>query len=70
MALGADRDFAVVADAEMGLLAPNVGPPRACGGRADDGAFFGQGLLLGGVGALAEFAVDFVLIGVGEELFE
>ena len=70
MALGADGDFAVVADADAGLLAPDVGPPRAVGGGAEDGAFFGEGLLVGGVGCLAEFAVDFVLVGVGHELVE
>jgi len=32
--------------------------------------FFGEGLLEGGVGCLAEFAVDFVLVGVGDELVE
>ena len=70
MALGADGDFAVVADADAGLLAPDVGPPRAVGGGTEDGAFFGEGLLVGGVGCLAEFAVDFVLVGVGHELVE
>jgi len=29
LALGTNRDFAVVADADAGLLAPDVGPPRA-----------------------------------------
>ena len=68
--LRADGDFAVVADADAGLLAPDVGPPRAVGGGADDGAFFGEGLLVGGVGSLAEFAMDFVLVGVGQERVE
>ena len=67
---GADGDFAVVADADAGLLAPDVRPPRAVGGGADDGAFFGEGLLLGLVRGLAEFAVDFVLVAVGDELVE
>ena len=63
-------DFAVVADADAGLLAPDVGPPRTVGIGAEDGSFFGEGLLLGGVGCLAKFAVDFVLVGVGDELVE
>ena len=70
LALGTNRDFAVVADADAGLLAPDVGPPRALGSGTDDRAVFGEGLLVGGVGCLAEFAVDFVLVGVGDELVE
>jgi hypothetical protein len=70
MALGADGDFAVVADADAGLLAPDVGPPRAMGDWAEDGTFFGEGLLLSGLGCLAEFAVDFMLVGVGHELVD
>ena len=68
--MGADGDFAVVADADAGLLAPDVGPPRALGSGTDDRAVFGEGLLVGGVGCLAESAVDFVLVGVGDELVE
>ena len=68
--LGSGGDFAVVADADTGLLAPDIGPPGALGGGADDGALFGEGLLLRGVRGLAEFAVDFVLVGVGDELVE
>ena len=70
LALCADGDGAVVADADTGLLAPDVAPPRAGGSGTDDGSFFGEGLLLGGVGSLAEFAVDFVLVGVGQEWVE
>jgi hypothetical protein len=70
LALRADGDFAVVTDADAGLLAPDVGPPRAVGIGLEDGTFFGEGLLVGGVGCLAEFAVDFVLVGVGDELVE
>jgi hypothetical protein len=43
LALGADGDLAVVADADAGLLAPDVGPPRAMGGWPDDGTIFGEG---------------------------
>jgi len=35
MALVAGRDFAVVTDADAGLLAPDIGPPRAVGRWAD-----------------------------------
>jgi hypothetical protein len=68
--LVADGDFAVVADADAGLLAPDVRPPRTVGGGTKDGALLGQGLLVGGVGCLAEFAMDFVLVGVRDELVE
>ena len=70
MALIAHGDFAVVADADTGLLAPDVGPPRALRRRTDHGALFREGLLLGRVGRLAEFAVRFVAIGVRDELVE
>ena len=70
LALEADGDFAVVADAHGGALAPDVGPPRAGRSGAQDGALFAQGLLACGVRGGAQFTVDFVLIGVGEELVE
>ena len=70
VALGAGGHFAVVADPDAGLLAPDEGPPGALGSGANDGAFFGDGLLLGGLRCLAQFTVDFVLIGMGEELLE
>jgi len=70
VALGPDGDFAVVADAHAGLVAPDVGPPRAVGRGANDGAFFGEGLLVRLTWGLAEFAVDFMLVGVGDELVE
>jgi hypothetical protein len=62
MALGTDGDFAVVADADAGLLAPDVGPPRAVWRGADDGTFFCAGLLVGGLGCDAEFAMDLCLV--------
>jgi hypothetical protein len=68
--LVAAGDFAVVADADAGLLAPDVGPPRTFRGGTDDRAFVGEGLLVGGVGCLAEFAMKLVLVGVGDELVE
>jgi hypothetical protein len=64
MALRADGDFAVVADPDLGLLAPDERPPRAGRNRTQDGTSFGEGLLFGGVRGGAEFAVDFVLVGV------
>jgi hypothetical protein len=70
LALGACGDFAVVPDAERGLLAPDVRPPGTGGGRTDDGALLGQGLLLGSVGCVTQFAVDLVVVGVREELIE
>ena len=66
----ADGDFTVVPDADASWLAPDVGPPRTVGGGADHGALFGAGLVVGGVGCLAEFAMAFVLVGVGCELVE
>jgi len=68
--LGTDRDFTVVPDADTGLPAPNVGPPRTLGSGSEDGTFFRESLLVGGVGCLAEFAMDFVLVGVEHELVE
>ena len=50
VALGAGGHFAVVAaDPDAGLLAPDIGPPGALGNGANDGAFFGDGLLMGGL---------------------
>ena len=68
LALGADGDFAVVADA--GLLAPDERPPRARRDGTQDGAFFGESLGAGGVRGGAEFAMDFMLVDVGQELIE
>jgi hypothetical protein len=70
LSLGTDRHLAVVADAHGGALAPDKGPPRAGGLGAQDGAFFIQGLLPCGVGRHPQFAVDFMLVGVGQELVE
>ena len=70
MALGADRDFAVVANPQAGLLTPDVGPPGTRGRGADGGAIFGEGVLVGLERGLAEFAVDFMLIGMRDELVQ
>ena len=39
-ALGADRDALVGTDFGLGALAPDVGPPGALRGGAQDGTFF------------------------------
>lgn len=65
-----DGDLAIVADADAGLLAPDVGPPRTFGDGAEDGALLGEGFGMGGLRGPAEFAVDFMLVGVGDELVE
>ena len=70
MALGAGGDFAVVADADAGFLAPDVGPPGTSGGGTDGGAIFSESLLVGLERGLAEFAMDFMLIGMRDELVE
>jgi hypothetical protein len=70
VALVADRDFAVVPDADAGLLAPDVGPPRTRRDGTDQGALLGEGLLVGGMGCLVEFTVGLVLVGVRDELVE
>ena len=70
MALRAGGDFAVVADTNAGLLAPDKRPPRTKRNRTQDGAFFCEGLCSGSVRGGAEFAVDFMLVGVEQELVE
>jgi len=70
LAQGADRDHAVIADADAGLLAPDIGPPRTGWGGTQDGTVLSQGLGAGGLWSGTQFAMDFVLIGVEEELVE
>ena len=70
LALEGNGDFAVVAHAHRSALAPDMGPPRAGRDGPQDRALFGQGLLASGVGSGTQFAVDFVLIGVRQELVE
>ena len=64
----ADGGLAVVADADGGAEAPDEAPPGAGRSRAEFGALFCEGLRAGGVGSGAEFAVDFVGIGVPKAL--
>ena len=68
--MSADRDFAVVADTQAGLLTSDVGPPGTSGGGTDGGAIFSDSLLVGLERCLAEFAMDFMLIGMRDELVE
>ena len=70
MTLVVNGDFAIIADADMGALAPNIGPPGTGGGGAQNRAFFRQGQVASRVRGGAEFAVDFVLVGVGKQLVE
>ena len=70
VALGADGDFAVIADADAGVLAPDKGPPRAGGHWAQHRAFFGEGLVAGGLGRGPNFAVDFMGVGMREQLLQ
>ena len=63
-ALGSDRHATVGADFECGADTPNIRPPRAARGGAQDGPF----LLLGEFPSLlwghAQFAMDFVGVAV------
>ena len=70
LALGAGGDFAVVADADAGLLAPGKRPPWTSRDGTQNGAFFGKGLGSGGVRGGAEFTMDFALVDVRQELVE
>ena len=69
-ALGVDRHFAVIADADAEALPPDKGPPGAVGDGPQDRAVFGAGLVTGGGRSGADFAVDFMLVDVGQELVE
>ena len=70
VALGTDGNFAVVADADAGALAPDKGPPRAGGDGSQHRAFFGQGLVAGGLGRGPDFAVDFMGVGMRHQLIQ
>jgi hypothetical protein len=50
LALGFGGDFAVVADTDTGLLAPDKWPPWTSRDGTQPGVFFGAGLCSGGVG--------------------
>jgi len=68
--LGADGDFAIVADADFGLLAPDERPPRAGRNRAQDGMFLLERLFFGGERGGTQLPVDFVLVDVWQQLVQ
>jgi hypothetical protein len=68
LALGADGHLPVVADPDAGLLAPDKRPPGTRREGTQNGAFLGEGLGAGSVWGGAQFAMDFVLVGVAQEL--
>ena len=70
LAQGTDRDHAVIAYTDAGLLAPDIGPPGTGRGGTEDGMVLSQGLIEGGLWGGAQFAMDFVLIGMEPELVE
>jgi hypothetical protein len=70
MTQGGDRDFAIIADADASLLTPDIGPPGTGGGLAQNGTVFGQSSGASGVRGSAQFAMDFVLVGMEQELIE
>ena len=65
VALDADGNCAIVADADAGALAPDKGPPRAGGHRSQHRGFFGQGL-----GRGPDFAVNFMGVGMRHQLVQ
>ena len=69
-ALSTHRDFAIVADPDGVLLAPDKGPPGAGWDWSQGGALVGKGLLPGGLWGGAQFTVDFVVIDMWQELIE
>lgn len=70
LALGGDGHLAVIADPDAGLLAPDKWPPRTSWRGSQDRAFVREGLGARGVRGGAQFAMDFVLVGVAQELVE
>ncbi len=68
--MGAERDFSIVADSDPGLEAPNIRPPGASWRAAQGGAILGQGLVTSCLWGSAQLAVDFMFIGMGQQLLE
>jgi len=62
--LGADRDSAIGADFEDSALTPDKGPPRALGGRAQNGAFLLESEVPSLLGLHFELTVSFVLVAM------
>ena len=69
-ALLADGYFAVVAHSDRSLLTKDVGPPGAFRSRSQDRAFFQAGLVPSRFGGGANFSMDFMAIGMEEELLQ
>ena len=69
-ALGGEGDAAVGADAGLGAGAPDVGPPGAARGGTEDGALFLAGAVPGGLRGGGDFAMLFVGVVVGAQLFD
>ena len=67
-ALGGDGDASVRADAGLRACAPDVGPPRAGRGGAQDGALFLAGEIPGGLRSGADFAMLFLGVVVVAQL--
>ena len=63
-ALGADGNPAIGPDFEGSAYAPNIGPPGATRGWAQDGAFFFYGKFPGSLWDHAQLAVGFVGVAV------
>jgi hypothetical protein len=68
LALRTNGDFTVIADADLGLLAPDEGPPRTGWERAQGGMFLGESLLLCSERSHSQFSVDFMSVDVWEQL--
>ena len=68
--MGACGDFTIIADAHLGALAPDVGPPWTGGDWAQNGVFFFCGQVPGRLRGCAQFAVDFMFIGVGQQVVQ
>lgn len=67
---GTDGDFAIVADEDRGSEAPDEAPPRAGGSWPDDGVILLQRGLVSGLWSGADFAMEFVSVGVVKERLE
>jgi hypothetical protein len=66
--LGADGHLAVIADPDPSLLTPDKRPPGTRRSRSQGGALAGGGLGASGLRGRAQFAMDFVLVGVRQQL--
>lgn len=68
--LRADGDALVGADFGLGAEAPDVGPPRTVGRRAQDGAFLFECEVPGGLRSGAELAVAFLGVVMEAQFFQ